>query len=73
MYRVQKFCTRVLGMAIYMVHSKKVATATHIVGNDTEDIVVIHVHCVSGNIPDQMDNFVYFQVLDVLLNDTVSC
>jgi hypothetical protein len=46
-----------------MVYSTKVATATPIDGNVTENIVGIHMHCVSGNIPDQMDNVVYFQAL----------
>lgn len=36
----------------------------------TQGIVGIYVHCVSGNIPDQVENVVYCHVLEVLFNDT---
>ena len=52
-------------MVIDMGYSKKVATAT-----PTQSIVDIYVCCVSGNIPDQMENVVYCHVLEVLFNDT---
>jgi hypothetical protein len=64
-WTVQKFCTRLVGMVLHTGHSKKVATAT-----PTQSIVGIHMHCVSGNIPDQMENVMYCQVLEVLFNDT---
>jgi hypothetical protein len=64
MWKVQKFCTRVVGMVIYTHYSKKVTTAT-----PTQSIVGIHVHSFSGYIPDQMENVVYCQVLEMLLND----
>jgi hypothetical protein len=65
MWKVQKYCTRVVGMVIDTGYSKRVATAT-----PTQGIVGIYVHCVSGNIPDQMENVMYCHVLEVLFNDT---
>jgi hypothetical protein len=65
MWKVQNFCTRVVGMVIDTGYSKKVASAT-----PTQSIVGVYVHCVSGNIPDQMENVVYCHVLVVLFNDT---
>jgi len=47
-------------MVIDTGYIKKVATAT-----PTQSIVGIYVHCVSGNIPDQMENVVYCHVLEV--------
>jgi len=58
MWKVQKFCTRVVGMDIDMGYNKKVAAAT-----PTQRIVDVYVHCVSGNIPDQVENVVYCHVL----------
>jgi hypothetical protein len=61
MWKVQKFCKRVVGVVIDMGYSKNVATATPTLSD---------VHCVSGNSPDQMENVVCCHVLEVLFNDT---
>ena len=60
-----KVLYKVVGMVIDMGYSKKVATAT-----PTQSVVGIYVHCVRGNIPDQMENFIYCHVLEMLFNDT---